>query len=790
MKAFDLKKWAKQVVTLVLMATMIVGILPPIVVTANSDTLLATIAVGEIWEFRNTSDRTQTVRLYGNDGTFGDRYVYPRSINLGGARGTAIGWNWTGSGNSRTVIVGQNISVPRDGMLVIEVRVGSSVTAMGDPSVFQVRQLLTPVLDVRVMNEGVTMEFVNSSVNQHFVSWFWSGYPRQTAGVGNRGITHHRIRVDGTSTSPSNSGVGSGTSVQPGETLVLRGNQMNDWPREVWGSFTAFSGQPYRLTIDGQRSYPPGVDSADFPQTNQTPPQQPQITPSGNITLYDIALYSREAILMFNMMRRTNFENPFERYFYARQIATGRGSNDNARMQYAYYRVLLAMLNGETNTHQEGHAMLRNTLLRESARLIVPSLGALTLGPLGGTFGTLVVETAAGLTVRVELSRELQIALDEMYLLMMLYNNANPNLRVAISHVLHAHYSEYHTHIAIAFANAVGATVADELTSQIIEQVFGGPLGTVITSVHGVISAIGEILDISTTASDRILAMEGIRQAAWGSYGQIANAGRHNYQFTEHDLLTAYNLFIWLHHLTAEQTGNPQADRSWVGLARPIPIGGGFRWDTERLNRERNEIYLIGPFPGRYPLSWNNRGEDPMRIEGAESLDGWALDYVRAGVSAGIVPRNLQNNYNQPITRAEFAALAVALYESRRGEITGRIHFDDTNDINVQKAAYRRIVNGRDGNNFDPNGTITREEAAALLARTADRLGRPMPRRAPTFDDVIILPTHWSFYYIGQVQAAGVMQGVGPTFFSLSGQFTRQQSIIAIVRLHEGWLGR
>ena len=55
-----------------------------------------------------------------------------------------------------------------------------------------------------------------------------------------------------------------------------------------------------------------------------------------------------------------------------------------------------------------------------------------------------------------------------------------------------------------------------------------------------------------------------------------------------------------------------------------------------------------------------------------DNPSGWAVAQVSAALEAGLVPPSLQQRYTQPITRAEFAALAVALYENQRGEITGR----------------------------------------------------------------------------------------------------------------------
>ena len=66
-----------------------------------------------------------------------------------------------------------------------------------------------------------------------------------------------------------------------------------------------------------------------------------------------------------------------------------------------------------------------------------------------------------------------------------------------------------------------------------------------------------------------------------------------------------------------------------------------------------------------------------------DSASDWAKAGLSAAIEAGLVPENLQSSYKQATTRAEFAALAVTLYETLKGEITERMTFSDTDDVNV-----------------------------------------------------------------------------------------------------------
>ena len=163
----------------------------------------------------------------------------------------------------------------------------------------------------------------------------------------------------------------------------------------------------------------------------------------------------------------------------------------------------------------------------------------------------------------------------------------------------------------------------------------------------------------------------------------------------------------------------------------------------------------------------------------------WAHESLTRAISLNLVPAVLQSAYTQPATRAEFAALAVALYQTATGRtITGRAQFTDTNDINVQKMAYLGVVTGIGDSLFNPTGQITREQAAVLLSRLAAAIGQPFPSAAPTFADNASLSS-WAVDGVGQAQAAGIMGGVGDNRFAPQDPFTREQSIITILRMFD-----
>jgi len=192
-------------------------------------------------------------------------------------------------------------------------------------------------------------------------------------------------------------------------------------------------------------------------------------------------------------------------------------------------------------------------------------------------------------------------------------------------------------------------------------------------------------------------------------------------------------------------------------------------------------VFEIIVVPGQAPTPQPLPAPQPQPA----APSAWAVSFVEQAVAAGLVPQGLQSNYTAPTTRAEFAALAVALYETTTDStIAGRTAFNDTTDVNVQKMGYLGVVTGVGGGSFAPNGQLTREQAAVMLARLADAIGQPLPQSAPTFADNTQISS-WAFDAVGQAQAAGIMGGIGDNRFAPSGDYTREQSIVTILRLFE-----
>ncbi len=182
----------------------------------------------------------------------------------------------------------------------------------------------------------------------------------------------------------------------------------------------------------------------------------------------------------------------------------------------------------------------------------------------------------------------------------------------------------------------------------------------------------------------------------------------------------------------------------------------------------------------------------PVVIEEPEPVDlkldeasSWARDNITKASEKGLVPPSLIGNYKQNITRAEFCLQAVTFIEARSGMpideylaskdmIVGLSPFSDTYDRAVIAAYRLKIVSGKSAGLFDPNGEITRQEAAVMLAKTAAELGYPTTAAENSFPDKSSIDI-WALTSVNFVAARGVMSGT-TSGFEPKGKFTREQA--------------
>ena len=105
-------------------------------------------------------------------------------------------------------------------------------------------------------------------------------------------------------------------------------------------------------------------------------------------------------------------------------------------------------------------------------------------------------------------------------------------------------------------------------------------------------------------------------------------------------------------------------------------------------------------------------------------------DNVNKEIFNALIPAELKNkDLTKSITRAEFCAVAVQLYEEMGGPRLNAASLDtpfvDTSSDAVKKAYKLGITNGTSATTFDPYTLISREQLATMLTRVYKSLNLP-----------------------------------------------------------------
>ncbi len=207
----------------------------------------------------------------------------------------------------------------------------------------------------------------------------------------------------------------------------------------------------------------------------------------------------------------------------------------------------------------------------------------------------------------------------------------------------------------------------------------------------------------------------------------------------------------------------------------------------------------------------------------AEGPSNWAVYEVSAAIELGIVPAELQGEYQAPITRVELVDAVMTFlavqyrYDLGRSEPfeafyndycryrpgpdgqslpaahhpDGAAPFQDIGKLGFSQRgkvdlAYRLgIVTGRSEDVFDPDGRLTRQEAAAILMRTYQNYGGdflPGETAAAFSDWDAIAP--WAQPQAATLAALGVLKGDQGANFRPLDLCTREQMYLALYRLY------
>lgn len=193
----------------------------------------------------------------------------------------------------------------------------------------------------------------------------------------------------------------------------------------------------------------------------------------------------------------------------------------------------------------------------------------------------------------------------------------------------------------------------------------------------------------------------------------------------------------------------------------------------------------------------------------ALTVSSWAKAEVQKAEALGLTEvayETLGDDYRQPITRAQFCALVLNFVARQEGsDMTSfrqiiekyKAAYDDTGIVlpftdvpaendNATLAYYIGLVEGKGNGIFDPQGLLTRQEAAVMLMRAYQAYAGA----AQTATDALSFPdadkiADWSKDAVALMAQWKVMNGMEDGSFAPTGSYTIEQCILTLLRLWE-----
>ena len=165
------------------------------------------------------------------------------------------------------------------------------------------------------------------------------------------------------------------------------------------------------------------------------------------------------------------------------------------------------------------------------------------------------------------------------------------------------------------------------------------------------------------------------------------------------------------------------------------------------------------------------------------NVSDWAVPEILKAIDMNLIPTALADSsvdYTRPITRAEFAGIAVKVYENIANTTVQPAlsnPFIDTRDVDALRAYNAGLMVGISPSEFAPNTLLNRETAATALTRSYKRAIFPgwslvsdayFPLtfvQPPKFDDDADI-SNWAKESVYFMAAHEIIEGVGENIFA------------------------
>lgn len=179
----------------------------------------------------------------------------------------------------------------------------------------------------------------------------------------------------------------------------------------------------------------------------------------------------------------------------------------------------------------------------------------------------------------------------------------------------------------------------------------------------------------------------------------------------------------------------------------------------------------------------------PAAIKAESIFSPWAQPYIERASALGMLDMGAEQDYTQPISRAQFCGLMVAVIEPFYGEIFTYTGFEDTESLAVKKLGGIELMAGASGKYFAPEAVMTREQIAVALYQALQQMGLPAAPLAdsdesePFADATAISP--WATAAVNAVRQHGLMSGDQENRFRPEAAVTQEEAIVLLTNLYE-----
>ena len=192
----------------------------------------------------------------------------------------------------------------------------------------------------------------------------------------------------------------------------------------------------------------------------------------------------------------------------------------------------------------------------------------------------------------------------------------------------------------------------------------------------------------------------------------------------------------------------------------------------------------------------NNKVTIPVQVgayivEFADTAKHWARTYI--GTLAGMnILDGMGDNMFSPdgsLTRAQFVAMLAKMTDGVDVSAAAPTDFTDIHEKDwyygyVNWGYENGIVNGMGDGTFSPNASITREQMAVMLCNYARSVGFVLPQsgNSVSFSDAAGISS-WAADYVNTAAGAGIINGFDTGDFRPQGVATRAQAATVIYKM-------